>query len=82
MQTLPYSFEYVKLVYVQLHLCLKALDALGLEMPAVHLDASIRALREEIEGNEQKNMDATLAKDFIDLDTLISLTWSRLGDNT
>jgi len=73
MPNLPDHFESAKLVYVHLHLCLRALDALGLELPAVHLDSSIRALRQEIERTgDQSNLDQTLGKDFGELDELIS----------
>ena len=72
-QSLPENFEYAKLVYVQLHLCLRALDALGLEVPAVHLDSSIQALRQEIERPDgRSNLDLTLSKDFSGLDELIA----------
>ncbi len=72
-QSLPENFEYAKLVYVQLHLCLRALDALGLELPAAHLDSSIQALRNEIEKpGGRSNLDLTLSKDFSGLDELIA----------
>lgn len=82
MLNLPDNFEHVKLVYVQLHLCLKALDALGMELPAAHLDASISALRDQIdEGFYQTKLDQTLRKDFSELDMLIAQTLLPAGEN-
>ena len=79
MTNIPEHFEYAKLLYVQLHLCLRAMDGLGLELPAAHLDASIKALRNEIEGaSPRSNLGLTLHKDFSTLDALLSQTF-RIG---
>ena len=70
------NFEFVKLLYIQMHVCLRALDALGFDLSAAHLDASINALRDDIQDNSfQAKLDQTLAKDFGELDMFISQTF-------
>jgi hypothetical protein len=69
------NLELVKLVYIQMGVCLKALDALGFDVPAAHLDASINSLRKKVQDTAlQSEADLTLEQDFGQIDVFIAQT--------
>jgi predicted carbohydrate-binding protein with CBM5 and CBM33 domain len=73
----PDLVDYARLVHVQLHSCRKALDALQLEVPAAHLEASIDSLQSEI---LQSINDGDLARawdnNFDELDEFMTYMWT------